>query len=65
MKFGGLVLLNGIDIKASFFLKKMKWYIGMELWIGGVQIQTRRKHGGFEFEFEFQIVVGSCSFAPC
>ena len=32
----------------------------MELWIGGVQIQTRRKHGGFEFEF--QILWGSLFF---
>jgi len=35
MKFGGLVLLNGIDIKASFFFKKNEmvyWYGTMDWW---------------------------------
>jgi len=32
MKFGGLVLLNAIDINAKFFFLEMKWYGTMDWW---------------------------------
>ena len=41
MKFGGLVLLNGIDIKASFFLKKWN---GILVWNYGL-VGSRFKQG--------------------